>query len=356
MTKNKTFFFTLSGDNLDLAEFEIISIFKLKNANFFNKKLLDRFLILSSERDISNILASRVALTHNISELLLECSFEEQAIEQDIIKSLKTIDFNLIIKNKKTFAVRIKKIGYKSINPEYFERLIGKIIYDQLEKKVKVNLNEPEMLFYGIFVKNEFIFGINYIQNIRSSFTSRALKFRPFFHPSALNPYLARVMVNLAQIKEEDILFDPFCGTGSILIEAFLVGCSRIIGNDINNIMINGSKKNLKEFGINNAELLLSDSNHIPLREISAIVTDPPYGISSSTHKKTLPLLLENFFLEISDLILNNGLIVLALPSHIQISNILDKIYFKIINKFEQYYHPSLTREIYIIQKNKKRN
>ncbi len=347
MESNKTFFLTLSGENINLSKFEILSLFKSKNTKFFNVKLIDRLLILSSKKNISNYIASRAALTHDISELSMVSSIEEK----DIIESLKRIDLNKIVENRKSFAVRIQKIGLKEINSEYFERLIGKIILNKIEKKIKVDLLNPDVLFYGIFVKDKFVFGINNSQKIRSNLKLNSLKSRPFFHPSALNPILARVMVNLSQIKETDIFLDPFCGTGSILIEAFLVGCNRLIGIDINHKMINGAKRNLIKFGVKNMELLLSDSNHIPLRSISGVATDPPYGRSSSTYKKPLIHLIENFFLEISDLILKNRLITLALPSQIRIDELIDNFYFEIINEFNQYIHSSLTRRIYVIRK-----
>ena len=347
MVKINKFFFTLSGENIKLAQYEIISILELTKIKYINVKLLDRLLIISCEKNILNYLASRVVLTHNISELLIECPCEEKAI----IKALKMIDLDLIVKNKKNFAVRIQKIGHKSINSEYYEKMIGKIIQNQIKNKISVNLKKPELLFFGIFVKNRFVFGINLFQKRKKNFKLIPLQSRPFFHPSALNPRLARVMVNLSQIKEDEIFLDPFCGTGSILIEAYLIGCLNIIGIDINQKMIKGAKKNLKKFSIEDKNLLIGDSNHIPLREISAVATDPPYGRSSSTHKKPLPILLEKFFLEISDIISKNKFITLALPSHIILSNLIDRYNFKIIQDFTQYIHSSLTRKIYIIQK-----
>ncbi|MFX1453619.1 MAG: methyltransferase domain-containing protein [Promethearchaeota archaeon] len=347
MAINKRFFLTLSGENISLSKFEILSLFKLKNTNVSNVRLIDRLLILSSKKNISKYIASRAALTHDISELVIESSIEEN----DIINSLKNIDFIKYIENKKSFAVRIQKIGHKNINSEYFEKLIGKIIFGSIKKTLKVDLLHPDILFYGIFAKNKFFFGINNSKKIRSCFKSNSLKSRPFFHPSALNPRLARVMVNLSQIKEDEIFLDPFCGTGSLLIEAFLIGCNQVIGIDISPKMINGAKKNLKKFGVKNMELLVGDSNHIPLKFISGIATDPPYGRSSSTYKKSLIPLLENFFLEISDLILKNRLITIALPSYIKLFELIDKLYFEIKHEFTQYVHSSLTRKIYVIQK-----
>jgi len=60
-----------------------------------------------------------------------------------------------------------------------------------------------------------------------------------------LPPKVARIMVNLAtQGKPGLTLADPFCGTGTILAEAMMVGC-HVLGSDINPAAISGAEKNL---------------------------------------------------------------------------------------------------------------
>ena len=58
-------------------------------------------------------------------------------------------------------------------------------------------------------------------------------------------PKLAQIMLNLAQVKEGQLILDPFCGTGVILQEALLMGC-RIIGSDFNEKQVQNSKTNLR--------------------------------------------------------------------------------------------------------------
>jgi len=61
-----------------------------------------------------------------------------------------------------------------------------------------------------------------------------------------LPPKVARIMVNLATGGKTGItLADPFCGTGTILSEAIMVGCN-VIGSDTNPDAIPGTKSNLE--------------------------------------------------------------------------------------------------------------
>jgi tRNA G10 N-methylase Trm11 len=68
-------------------------------------------------------------------------------------------------------------------------------------------------------------------------------------HKGMLPPKLARILVNLAlghlpQKPASPILYDPFCGTGTVLIEALLRGC-QVIGSDIDQKSVAGTLENL---------------------------------------------------------------------------------------------------------------
>lgn len=56
------------------------------------------------------------------------------------------------------------------------------------------------------------------------AFKTRDLK-RPFQRPSlSMPPKLARILVNLSGVKKGELLLDPFCGIGTILAEALVMG------------------------------------------------------------------------------------------------------------------------------------
>lgn len=57
-------------------------------------------------------------------------------------------------------------------------------------------------------------------------------------------PKLAQIMINLAQVKAGQLIFDPFCGTGTILQEA-LLNDYRVIGSDANGEQTEKCKENL---------------------------------------------------------------------------------------------------------------
>ena len=89
-------------------------------------------------------------------------------------------------------------------------------------------------------------------------------------------------MCNIAEVKANHLVLDPFCGGGSILCEASIIG-ARVLGVDMNWKLLNGAKTNLIDQKTCDFSLLQGDSRHLPIKHYDRIVTDPPYGRSSST-------------------------------------------------------------------------
>lgn len=67
-----------------------------------------------------------------------------------------------------------------------------------------------------------------------------------------LPPKLAQMMINFARPEQGALIFDPFCGLGTIPMEAVLIG-HRVMASDIKGRMVEATDKNLKwtckEFG-----------------------------------------------------------------------------------------------------------
>jgi len=61
-----------------------------------------------------------------------------------------------------------------------------------------------------------------------------------------LPPKVARMMVNMAvgPIADTSLVYDPFCGTGTILMEALMRGCS-VAASDIDPDAVTGTERNL---------------------------------------------------------------------------------------------------------------
>ena len=61
-----------------------------------------------------------------------------------------------------------------------------------------------------------------------------------------LPPKLAIILINLAQTPLHSVLLDPFCGSGTILSEAMLLGYNNLIGADISDKAVEDTKINIE--------------------------------------------------------------------------------------------------------------
>jgi tRNA G10 N-methylase Trm11 len=98
---------------------------------------------------------------------------------------------------------------------------------------------------------------------------------KPFRTSTSLPSRLARALVNLVTPPAR-IIFDPCCGTGTILLEAQALGL-QCFGVDWNPRMAGMSRKNLEHFGYS---VDVTCANFMDItRQADAIVTDLPYGL-----------------------------------------------------------------------------
>lgn len=58
-------------------------------------------------------------------------------------------------------------------------------------------------------------------------------------------PKLCQMMINFSQAEQGSTIYDPFCGLGSVLMEASLMGY-QVLGSDIKGRMVHASETNLK--------------------------------------------------------------------------------------------------------------
>lgn len=95
----------------------------------------------------------------------------------------------------------------------------------------------------------------------------------------AIAPRLAKILINLSQVKKGETLFDPFCGIGVILQEALLQEI-KVFGSDIDSKAIKGANQNLKWFGFDNKnyEVIHFDSRKVEISKVEGIATEPDLG------------------------------------------------------------------------------
>ncbi|MDP2812513.1 MAG: DNA methyltransferase, partial [bacterium] len=99
-----------------------------------------------------------------------------------------------------------------------------------------------------VIIKNDpsFILGITQSVQDFASYSSRDFS-RPERDDRSgmLPPKLAQMMINLAGADRNKVILDPFCGSGTVLQEALLLGFKEIYGADISQKAISDSQENI---------------------------------------------------------------------------------------------------------------
>lgn len=240
-----------------------------------------------------------------------------------------------------------------TFNSKQTQELVGSIVNHLTGHKV--SLANPEFVIYLIKTKNSYLVGYhhrtkqpnhhnNAIKNAKRNNAlsdSSAAPKKVNVHPSQLDPKLARTMVNLSGLREGHTICDPFCGTGTILLEANFVGIKGI-GIDYNKNMWKMALDNIRANNYSKKNKIINTNfeNVIGQQEgrFDGIVTDLPYGIASKYSEK-IDTLIEKFVSAVPKK--KNFVIMCKKGNEYVIQNKL-----KPTRKYEIYRHKSLTRVI----------
>jgi tRNA (guanine10-N2)-dimethyltransferase len=263
-------FFILSKDHLEIAKDEVIAIAKTYD-RFAKSKSFSNLVIIQSKINWEKI-AQRATFVKISGQILRKMS--GLFLGEDNFE---------VLKNAKTFACRIVNLSSKQFDTPQLESSMGDMISNL--SQAHADLENPDIIIYLIFTNQENFFGFS---KPKIS-PKRPKKVRK--HPHELDWKLARVMINLIGLKEGETLCDPFCGTGTTLLEAESMGISAI-GLDFDQKMCEITKENLEVNGFK-SKIIKGDFSEFTKIEdkFDGIVTDLPYGTASKVSENPQELI-----------------------------------------------------------------
>ena len=148
----------------------------------------------------------------------------------DIYHCARNIEYSEFIEPDQSFAVKAerhsKDYPFTSLD---IASTVGRAIIESFResrgKRLKVNLDQPDIEFYCLLRDSEFFMGLNT--------TGKSLHhrfYRVYHHRAALHPTIAIGMLKIAGWNQRMSLLDPMCGGGTIPIEAGLMGLNIPVG------------------------------------------------------------------------------------------------------------------------------
>lgn len=97
--------------------------------------------------------------------------------------------------------------------------------------------------------------------------------------PAASHPTIAAAIAWLAGVREDDVVWDPFTGSGLELVERGLLGpYARLVGSDLDARALATAEANLRSAGLGRFELHEADATSFKPEGVTLIVSNPPMG------------------------------------------------------------------------------
>lgn len=312
-------FVLLSGEGGSVPEAEARALFLTYDPNSKFESPEERIMTVDSLAD-PFIVGSRIAFSRRVGRLV-EGPLDAQA---DVLGGRVRI---------RNFDLTSRKSGFDP-----------KPILEGID--VKVDLVNPDYEFSVVRGRNEYM-ALTRPGGMSQEWSRRRPRVRDFFHPSAIFPKLSRALVNLSRIREGEVFLDPFCGTGSLAIEAFEAG-AEVLASDQAAKMAVGSLANMRQFRQKWLGVVRADAFNHPARLVNAIATDLPYGRASST-KGVAPEGILRKALEALPFLLKEGSrMVLMHPASLAIGETPD---LAIEEEHRLYVHKFLTRVITVLRR-----
>lgn len=358
MEKNNQYFFIL-GTNRTLTTLDILAVLKKQNIAFDVLESSDEVLIINTSNELnSKLLIEQLGSSQKIGEIYGNLSsekfidnFELEVGKKEFVDfllpdSLDKLNFGISVYNlggnfgkishnlndlcgllKDKFKNDGKKAGYLMIK----DRFLSTVAVE------KEHLLDKGFELVLIVSSDKVYLGKTFAVQDFGSYS-----FRDYGRPARdsragmLPPKLAKMMINLSGIDKENILLDPFCGSGTILQEAILLGYKNILGSDKEEKAVGDANQNINWLFDNYKKLNRSDykieiikaeaenlSDYYSPNSIDGIVTEPFLGdprikfFDENKVKKEVGFLEELYFQafkEFKKVLKSGGKIVIILP------------------------------------------
>lgn len=349
----------LSKTNAAMSEAEAIESCKIY-FNIISSQNINDLLILELQEKtkstniikLAKIWLQRLALTREAYVIIGRIAINAKNNDKPQIELLaKNWDFLKYLSKEQnpSFKISTRNVNISEGTKDKHEPVQNKTAFKavvELLAKIsitKAKMQSPDLEFVILKAQPSFV-GIAIWQNT-DKFELRRAHLRPVLHPTAMNPRLARAMINLAGAEKE--VFDPFCGAGGLLLEAANIGINAA-GTDISSAMIERARANIAveppeiQSRLNLTQMDAFDFN----LHVECVATDLPYGKSSKLNS-TLENLMSQFLAHYSALT-DKMAVCFPKGTKIEISSKWIKKY-----EFDIYIHKSLTRTILVLEKNK---
>jgi len=238
--------------------------------------------------------AERMRSVHHVSRFVHEFETTPDEAGLDVIwEELRHVDI-VDLEDAETFRITGRRRGTHDYTSVDVQRVAG----DAVEKRyshLSVDLEGYDVDVRVDLFQDDVLVGVQYTDDALSK------RYEKVYNPkTSLKTTVAYGMLELARIDRHDIknLYDPFCGAGTILLEAAdRYPELELFGSDIESDAGEGTMTNARAAGLEarietwQADLLEMETDEYGPFEV--IVTNPPFGVRLGADKNFYAFYLE---------------------------------------------------------------
>ena len=289
-------------------------------------------------------------MARTLERIMILLAIERFETLDDIYRIVKNLDFSWIKPNQ-SFAIRPLRAGEHDFTSLDVGRVAGQAVIDSyMESKgvrLKVDLDEPDVIIRVDVIFDEIYVGIDTTGD--ESLHRRG--YRVYDHPAPLNPTIASSLIMLSGWNPDKSLLDPMCGSGTILIEAAMIGrkiapqkfrkekflftniydkgileevkeeAEKLEKRDVKMTLIGierfrkhikGGITNAKAAGVKDSiDFIQADATRLCLKDVDIAITNPPYGLRIA-RKGVIEDLYDGFLRSAKDVVAERIVVITA--------------------------------------------
>lgn len=337
------YFALVSGENVDLAQAEIQALIQTPGMNA-TVSWIGQLGIIEATSDPVPFLLERAALLKEAGQILAQSESLGSLIHDKYeVESWDSIQ------SESSFCIRISNLAREE-STEHLRAAIW-----QLGERIRyasgahVSMRDPDTRILLVLTTGGVLVCKSIESRLRHELRSRRPGRMHFFHPSMMNSFLARAMCNLAGVMPNYVVLDPFCGGGGILYEIMSIG-AKPVGIDLSWPLLSGANANLTDSIGDGYCLIQGDARLIPLCKCHCIVTDPPYGRSSSTRGSESIMLVKSLLGQARVLLHGGGKMCICASTEMNMSSLIDVLGMRPDARLRVPVHSGLTREVFVLR------
>ena len=280
-------------------------IIGMENPYHYRNKVQSAFALTRRGKIVSGVYQSSTKTVVNVDSCMIEDEMADRIIVaiRKMLPDFKILPYSeytkkgflrhiLVKRSFSTNQIMVVFIGAGPIFPQ--KDKITKVLIKKFPEITTVvfniNQNKASMLLGD---KQQVLYGKGYIEDVLCGLKFR-ISARSFYQ---VNPVQTEVLYNtamdFANISENDVVIDAYCGTGTIGLVASKKA-REVIGVEVNADAVKDAKINAKINGIDNAEFYNEDATEFMEKmalnneKADVVFIDPPRAGSTKSFLKSL--------------------------------------------------------------------